>query len=118
MSRLKKSTSKKYDKAVTRLSALKSIDTKMDLGNGLSLEMYEIAIANLRKRIDSYNTLLSGVDELYNQVKESEKQLSDLSERMLAGIASKFGKNSDEYEKAGGVKKSERKRPVRKPKAA
>jgi hypothetical protein len=35
---------------------------------------------------------------------------------MLAGVASKFGKNSDEYEKAGGKKKSERKGPVRKPK--
>jgi hypothetical protein len=35
---------------------------------------------------------------------------------MLAGVSSKFGKNSDEYEKAGGTKKSERKKPVRKPK--
>jgi hypothetical protein len=30
------------------------------------------------------------------------------------GVAYKFGKESDEYEKAGGVRKSERKRPVRK----
>jgi hypothetical protein len=30
---------------------------------------------------------------------------------MLAGVASKYGKDSVEYEKAGGVRKSERKRP-------
>jgi len=30
------------------------------------------------------------------------------------GVATKFGKSSDEYEMAGGVKKSERKRSTRK----
>jgi hypothetical protein len=34
---------------------------------------------------------------------------------MLAGVAAKYGKDSDEYEKAGGVRKSERKRPTRTP---
>lgn len=40
--------------------------------------------------------------------------IRDYSERILLGVAMKYGKNSDEYEMAGGIRKSERKRPVRK----
>src|SRR6185503_4965799 len=53
----------------------------------------------------------------HNALLAAEKALGDLSERMLAGVAARFGKNSSYYEQAGGVRMSERKRPVRKPKA-
>jgi hypothetical protein len=109
----KKKSSSHYNKAVTRLASLKSIDTKMDLGNGLDIAVYEAAVSDLRTKIDDYNTHLSQVDEKKNLIASSEQTLRDLSERMLSGVASKFGKNSDEYEKAGGVKKSERKKAVR-----
>jgi hypothetical protein len=33
---------------------------------------------------------------------------------MLNGVSVRFGKDSNEYEKAGGIRKSERKKPVRK----
>jgi len=36
------------------------------------------------------------------------KKLSDLTDRMLIGIAFKYGKDSREYGMAGGVRKSER----------
>lgn len=39
-----------------------------------------------------------------------------MSERMLAGVAARYGKDSSQYEQAGGVRKSERKRPTRKTK--
>lgn len=103
-----------YETAAARAASLKSIDTALDLGNGLVLSSYEAAIANFRTELDGYNTLLSSIDEKLNIVEELEKKLKDLSERMLAGVASKYGKNSNEYEKAGGVKKSERKRPASK----
>jgi hypothetical protein len=114
----KKRSTSHYELAITRLAALKSIDTKMDLGNGLSVALYENAITDLRTKIDDYNTYLSLVDEKKNLIAESESKLQDLSERMLAGVASKFGKNTDEYEKAGGVKKSDRKKAVRLKKAS
>ncbi len=112
----KKKSSSHYEKAITRLAALRSIDANMDLGNGLTIVTYEKAVTTLRDSINSYNTQLSQVDELKNKAAEAELTLKDQSERMLNGVASKYGKNSNEYEKAGGVKKSERKRPVRKPK--
>jgi hypothetical protein len=43
-------------------------------------------------------------------VDDAEKTLRDMSERMLTGVATKYGKDSDEYEKAGGVRKRDRKR--------
>ena len=51
------------------------------------------------------------LDEKANKLAASEKTLQDLSERVLAGVAARFGKDSNEYEKVGGVRKSERKRP-------
>jgi hypothetical protein len=33
--------------------------------------------------------------------------------KVLLGVAYKYGKDSEEYEMAGGVRKSKRKRPVR-----
>lgn len=100
--------------AVTRLSAVKSIDAKLDLGNGINVEVYEQQINDLRDKLNAYNTMLSQVDAQLNEINELDKVLRDYSERMLAGIASKYGKNSNEYEQAGGKKKSERKRPSKK----
>ena len=117
MARLKKSNSH-YEGAVTRLASLKSIAPSLDLGNGMTVTTYETAIADLRLKLDTYNTALSQVDSQLNSVQESEKQLRDMSERMLMGVASKYGKESDEYERAGGVRKSERKKIVRQKKAA
>jgi phage shock protein A len=109
-----KKSSRHYEKANTRLASLKSIDTNMGLGNGLTVAIYEQAIDDLRNRIDQNNTHLSMIDEIKNQVKAGESVVKYLSERMLAGVASKFGKNSDKYEMAGGRKKSERRRPSKK----
>jgi hypothetical protein len=35
-----------YDEAVTRLAALKSIDQNMDLGNGLTVAIYETGVGS------------------------------------------------------------------------
>jgi len=106
--------SRTLDKAQRRLSSVRSIDTKLALDGGITAADYEKRIVELRTQIDAYNTTLSTVDELYNKIKLTEQQLSDYSERVLIGVAAKYGKNSNQYEMAGGVKKSERKRPARK----
>lgn len=115
MARMKR-TSPSIENANTRAAALESIDAALDLGNGLTLAAYKSKIASTAAKLTTYNSLLSQVDGALNALEASEVDLNDNSERMLAGVASKFGKNSDEYEQAGGTKKSERKRPTRKPK--
>lgn len=117
MGRVKKSASH-YDVAVTRQAGMKSISLTLDLGNGLTVAAYETAIIDFRQKLDEYNTSLSEADSRLNTVKETEKKLRDLSERMINGVASKYGKDSDEYEMAGGVRKSDRKKIVRVKKAA
>ena len=109
MSHRKKGASH-YDKAVTRLAALKSIDEKMDLRNGLSISIYEDLLLEFRSKLDDYNTGLSNIDEKLTIVLAFEKILRDYSERILTGVAARFGKDSNEYKKAGGVKKSERRK--------
>lgn len=45
---------------------------------------------------------------------EEEQALGEMSEHMLSGVKVKFGRDSYEYEIAGGVRRSARKRPQRK----
>lgn len=42
-----------------------------------------------------------------------EQDLADYSEKILRGIACKYGNNSHEYQMARGIRKSNRKRAVR-----
>lgn len=107
MARLKKSQSY-YDKAVVRLAAISSIDRKLDLGNAITADGFSLKLEDMRQRLDDYNTTLSLVDEKLTLVRKAEKELRDYSERILGGIGFKFGKDSLEYEKAGGVRKSTR----------
>jgi hypothetical protein len=105
-----KRSSLALDKANTRLASLRGIDVNLDLGNGLSVTEYEKHIAETKKRLDLYNTKLSSLDGDLNQLEQYEVQLNDFSDRMLAGVGVKFTRDSNEYEEAGGVRKSDRKR--------
>jgi hypothetical protein len=101
-------------KAEKREAGLQSISLILDLGNGLTLETYSMLIGSLRTQLADYNSALSNLDDLARQIKDKEQQLRNLSEQMLLGVAAKYGKDSGEYGKAGGVRKSERRRATRK----
>ena len=113
MPRLKR-TSQDLDKAKARANNIVSIDPGLDFGNGLSVPAYQEQINALQAKLDRHNNLLSELDAIANDITAAEKTLAAYSERMLDGVGVRFGKDSNEYEKAGGVRKSERKRPVRK----
>jgi DNA repair ATPase RecN len=100
-------------KADLRRTGLKSIDSQLDLGNGLTLAVLESDMETLRQLLEDYNTTLSALDALATQVKAAERALQDRTEQMLLGVGAKFGKTSTEYKQAGGTIKSERKRPAR-----
>jgi hypothetical protein len=109
-----KKTSKIVESASVRLAGIKSIGKDLDLGNGITAKSYNELIEETKKLLEEYNTALSVVDEKLNLYQVKEKELKDLHERVLISVAAKYGKNSNEYEKAGGKKKSERKRPTKK----
>ena len=115
MSRRKKQRSLIIDKAQARQAALLSISSELDFGNELTTETYDQLVEETREALKAYNTLLSATDQSYNDFKDLEKSLADMSDRMLTGVATQYGKNSDEYEMAGGTRKSERRRAKRQP---
>ena len=99
------------EKATTRLSAVKSSDTALDLANGITIPNYETEIKAMVTKLDVYNSALSTIDDLYNDCIAQIEVLKDWNERVLTGVATKFGKDSSQYEMAGGKRKSERKKP-------
>ena len=109
-----KKTSKIVEDASVRLASIKSIGANLDLGNGVTTVVYSDLIDKAKDVLEEYNTALSLVDEKQNLYKSVEKELRDLHERVLISVAAKYGKDSNEYEKAGGVKKSERKKTTKK----
>ncbi|MCC5624809.1 hypothetical protein [Nostoc sp. CHAB 5715] len=108
-----KRNSRILGKAETRLASIKSINSSLDVGEGLSVKDYTVKIESLRQSLEAYNTTLSNIDILLTQILENEEDLADYSEKFLRGIAYKFGNNSYEYQMAGGTRKSDRKRIVR-----
>jgi hypothetical protein len=112
MARQKRS-SRTLERAQLRSDGIQSVDGQLDAGGGFSAPGYINIIHKLRAEVSAYNTALSSIDALNNQVAETENQLAEYSERMLLGVAAKYGKDSREYEMAGGVRKRDRKRPAR-----
>ena len=110
----RKRTSAALDKAEERSASLKGIAVPLELGGNLTLVNYDAKIAGVKGKLDNYNTLLSQADRISDALNVLEKELTDLNERMLTGVATQFGKDSPEYEAAGGTRKSERKKPQRK----
>ncbi|MEH2358289.1 hypothetical protein [Nostoc sp.] len=109
---LKTRGSAAVDKAQRRLALLKSIDDNLDLGHGLTIEAYTSFIANTRATLETHNTLLSNLDESRKTITQMDKTLSELSERMLSGVATIYGRNSMEYSKAGGSSRKRNKKSI------
>lgn len=104
----RKRTSRILEKAELRSAGLKAIDPTLDFGDVRNLNNMTQLMEQLRTKIDAYNTALSMIDSSKTEIEELEKNLGDLSEKMLIGVAFQYGKDSREYQMAGGVRKSDR----------
>ncbi|MEH2105057.1 hypothetical protein [Nostoc sp.] len=109
----KKRTSRILEKAELRSAGLKAIDSNMDFGDDCDLQNLTKSIEQLRTMLDAYNTALTVIDSSKNKIDAMEKTLSNLTDKMVRGVAFKYGKDSSEYEMAGGVRDSERVRKSR-----
>lgn len=103
----KKRSSTILEKAERRAAGLKSLGVDLDFGNSRTLVNFLATIEQMRIKQEAYNQLLATVDSIYVEMLDFEKSLADLSDHMLLGVASQFGRNSSEYQAAGGVRKSE-----------
>jgi hypothetical protein len=109
----RKRTSQVLEKADRRMAGLASIDSNLNLGNGLTLASFSTLLETMRTRENSYNSALSNLDKLYREMLETESELGDMAEHMLLGVATKYGKSSVEYGMAGGVPKNQRRKGLR-----
>ena len=110
----KRSTSLEQEKAQNRLNGTKQFETTVDFGGDLT----ETNFTNRINRVDTltkkYNSLLIQADGISTELDLAEKELAELSTRLLNAVGAKYGYDSVEYEKAGGVRKSDYKRTSRK----
>lgn len=103
MTRQKRS-SRVLDKAQRRFSGVQSINEKLAVGKNLTADNYRKLITELNTKLNAYNKALADADALQNEVDAAERSLAEFSEQMLMGIGAEFGKDSYEYERAGGVR--------------
>ena len=99
------------ERAERRLESLLSINSTLDLGGGLTATRFSALINDLSTKLAAYNTTLSTVDKLADDVKAAEKAVSAMAEQMLMGVGSRYGKASQEYEMAGGTRRRSRRSP-------
>lgn len=104
-------------KAEQRAAGLKMIEEPA-FNSSLTLTQFTKTIEEIRAQLDAYNSLLAKVDVAQSELAASENRLKHMTEDILIGVAAKYGKDSYEYKLAGGTRRSERKRPVRRPKSA
>ncbi|MBD2606790.1 hypothetical protein H6G81_20200 [Scytonema hofmannii FACHB-248] len=108
-----KRTSRVLEKAHLRFSGLKSIVPDIKFDEDYNLEKMMVSIEQLRTKVEVYNTALSVVDSSITEIEEMEQNLRQFCEKMLMIVAIKYGKDSREYEMAGGVRNSDRVRKIR-----
>jgi hypothetical protein len=104
----KKKTSSVLDKTEQRILGFQAIDPNLDFGSTVNLSQLSNLTAQLRNQVNQYNMLLTQLDSAKDDIETLEKTVREASERMVSGIAFRYGKDSREYEIAGGVRKSDR----------
>ena len=58
--------------AEIRLSGMKTIDPKLDLGGGCTTTAIEAKVRDVRKSLEEYNNLLTSVDLAANNLERAE----------------------------------------------
>ncbi|QSJ16487.1 hypothetical protein JYQ62_33015 [Nostoc sp. UHCC 0702] len=104
----KKRSSRILEKAEFRVAGLKAIDPNLNFDDTCNLQNLSQLIDKFHSMLDDYNAAIAKIDSSKKQLDEMEKTLSQVTDKMLMGVGFKYGKNSNEYELAGGVRDSER----------
>lgn len=107
MSYSKKTRSRPLSKLKFRHEAAKSVKSDFDFGNGIDVDNLEQFIDELESSINTYNSMLSDADDQRTVIRNLERQANDVSDRLLSLVGGSYGKDSQEYQRIGGVRKSE-----------
>ncbi len=94
-----------------KIAGMRSIDRSLDLGNDVSVAVGSQLLTEAQTALDDYNMSLAISDDKLNVFGVKEKALQAFNKKVLPAIGLQYGTDSSEYEMAGGVRESERKRP-------
>ena len=97
-----------------RQSKLKTIDDNYKFSEKYNAPAGELVITTLGNAQNRYNQMASDLRALKLEVEKEEKNVSDYFVGALKKVEGDFTSDSDEYEKAGGIRKSKRKNPAAK----
>ncbi|MBL1201217.1 MAG: hypothetical protein FWK04_19595 [Nostoc sp. GBBB01] len=103
----RKRTSRVLENAELKFAGVKAIDTNLDIGDNYNTIKFAQLIEELRTKLENHNTILSTIDSSKIELEQLEKKLVSYCENMMMGIGFKYGKDSREYQMAGGVRRSE-----------
>lgn len=103
----KRLVSKPLDKLKFRIEAAKSFESDFDFGNGINATELETFSNDLESAINGYNSTLADADEMRDLIRSLERQANDISDRLLSLVGGSYGKDSLEYQRMGGTRKSE-----------
>ena len=97
-----------------RIMGLKSIKEDLVLKNGLSIATGTDIQARLKTKLDDITTQQSLLEQSRIELKELQKEANAFSKNSLMGVKNDFGDNAIEVTKVGGVRVSDRAKPVSK----
>ena len=103
----KRLVSKPLEKLKFRIEAARSFESDFDFGNGINANELETFSNDLENAINGYNNTLADADEIRDNIRSLERQANDISDRLLSLVGGSFGKDSLEYQRMGGTRKSE-----------
>ena len=107
----KRRTSSVAETSRQRLAGLKSIEPEPDFGGDLTVAAFTAKINGFTTRLGTYNEHVAALDDEQNAVDAEEEELRDWNSRWLSAIEAKHGRDSSEYELAGGTRTRDRKKP-------
>jgi hypothetical protein len=84
--------------------------------SGVTLKQFQTMVADLRTQSDKTEDLRTQLTASSNDTNTKALAVGDIVTRARGGFRAFFGPDSNQYEQAGGTRKSDRKRPIRKAK--
>ena len=114
MARQKRTSTETLEKARHILAGLKQITPKPDFGPVVTEAIYEAEVNGYSSDLDAYNSHLAEADDKSNRLDDRRKRLRDFNQRIQAAVKALYGPDSSEFELVGGLRRSDRKKPVRK----
>lgn len=110
----KRATSVEQEKGQNRLAGMKLFETTINFGRGLTEADYTTKIDEVNTLTQSYNALLTQADGIATQLDIAERELAEMSKRFLNAVGAKYGFDSVEFEKVGGLRMSDYRRASKK----